>query len=374
MPGTADTFTTSNRLSKQPTGGNYNEWGVFLNDNMDLVDTAIDGNKIITLSSTSYTLSVANGATDEARFASLSFIGSPGGTATVTANAAMKLRDIENRTTGGFPIVFTNGTGSSVTILNNSFVRVQCDMSGNMRTVAGNQMGGRRVTGLAAGTATDDAVRLDQLSIVSGRTVTVGGTASQILVNYGGTSSTSYGWGDGLLQGLQTISVPAGAMESPSTNSASSTVLYMTTSSRPVRSMVFNGTAVSDAYATIEGMPKSWDRGSLYVGVIGFTTGTSSGQVVYELAAADMPPAVTIDQAFSTATSSIVSAVGGEYIASYSTGIYVPMPDSGTAADQASVSLRIRRNSTSASDTLTDNFFVTGLKVLYEVNRPNDDL
>jgi hypothetical protein len=346
MPGTSDTFTTSNRLSKQPTGGNYNEWGTFLNDNMDLIDTAVDGNKIITLSSTSYTLSTANGATDEARFRSLSFIGSPGGTATVTANNAMKMRDIENRTTGGYPIVFTNGTGSSVTILNNSFVRVQCDMAGNMRVASGNQMAGRRITGLGTATATDDAARFDQVSFRGYQTIMFDAQAITPI----GTLGT----------------IPGGTAQ----------VLTATVSQRMIPTILFSGTALEYATVTINKMPKSWDGGPVLISFSGLTTSTvtASGSNAIEMKVGLMSVASGqyADQAFTLAAGSCIGTSAGQATTIWTSTLTATV-SGGTASSEGSLGVLIYRNSTSAADTLDDNFSLTGMSLKYYVSAPNDN-
>ena len=192
MPGTSDTFTTSNRLDKQPTGGNYNLWGTYLNTNFDLIDALKDGNLQLTMSTTQHTLTTNSAATDEARMASITLIGSPGGTATITAPNVQKLTVVENLFTGGWPAVWTNGTGTNQTIANGAAVLIQCDANGNMRTVSGN--------------------------------------AAAVGSQY-------------LQKGLQTMYVPAAAIIPLATNGGTSTTMQCTTSSKMIATVAFASTA-----------------------------------------------------------------------------------------------------------------------------------
>ena len=62
------TYTSITRLEKQGDGENPNTWGLRLNQNaLDLVDQALGQYTIVSVSSAQRTLTVANGAADEAR-------------------------------------------------------------------------------------------------------------------------------------------------------------------------------------------------------------------------------------------------------------------------------------------------------------------
>lgn len=94
----ASTYTSSNRLEKQGSGDNSGTWGTRLNTNVfDLMDEMKDG--VFTKSlTTNYTLSTANGSTDEARHACLVF--TDGGLAsvpTITLPAVEKTYVVHNK-------------------------------------------------------------------------------------------------------------------------------------------------------------------------------------------------------------------------------------------------------------------------------------
>lgn len=381
MPGTADTFTSSNRLDKQPTGGNYNRWGQYLNDNFDLIDDLKDGNLILTMSTAQHTLTTNTGAADEARMASITVIGTPGGTATITAPDVEKLTWVENLVAGGYPIVWTNGTGTSCTIPNASVAQVQCDAAGNMKILGGSVFGSRRLQGIGLGTATDDAVRMDQFSVAAGRSVPTGGTANQTIVNLGtftgtvsgtATATTSYAWGDGLLQGLESIFIPAKAFTAISTNGGTATSLMCTTSSRMIDAIAFGSATSQYASFSIEKMPKSWDRKNVDAVVRGFTTGASgTGVVAMNYGLVDIVSAATVDRAFNYSGDLLGTEAG---TASYEveTGSATASVSGGTASSGAGLGVMVRRNTTSTSQSLSGNFFFTGILLRYNNSLPND--
>ncbi|HEY9473473.1 MAG TPA: hypothetical protein VIS06_06405 [Mycobacteriales bacterium] len=378
MPGTSDTFTSSNRLDKQPTGGNYNLWGEYLNTNFDLIDDMKDGNVIISLSTAQHTLSVNDAATDEARMASITVIGTPGGTATMTAPNVEKLTWVENIVTGGWPIVWTNGTGTSCTIPNGASCQVQCDFAGNMKILGGSVFGSRVLQKIGQGTATDDAVRMDQIGLAA-RGVPTFGSTGQVLRNQGtltatisgtATATTTYGWED---QGKSTIYIPASAFKVlSSTGFGTASSLMCTTSSQVVDAVVFGSASSQYANFSIRGMPKSWDGQTMTFKAHAFTTG-STGTGVFEMSVglAQVNPGATLDQAYnyvngmlgteaSTATFDLVTGTGTASVSG------------GTASQGATISVSVRRR-IGGSDTMSGNLFFTGLTAVYNNNLPNDN-
>lgn len=371
MPGTSDTFTSSNRLDKQPTGGNYNAWGAYLNTNFDLIDAAKDGNTIITLGTgtTQYTLSALNAATDEARMASLTFIGAPGGTATITAPNVPKLTWVENLVSGGYPLLWTNGTGTNAAVLNGAAAKVQCDYAGNMKILGGSEFGGRTLQKIGLGTATDDAVRMDQVSAVSGG-LPAGGTVGNILIATGtNTATTTASWAP---PGLQTIFIPAGAMTALTTNGATSTSIMCATSSRMVTALAFGTASAQYASYSIDAMPKSWDGKNIDIAFRGFTTGTSTNKFEMNFGMAQLYQGLTVDRAFNTSTNVCLGTEQGTASFALVTGSATGSVSGGTASNQAGLGFLISRNTTSTNQVMTGNFFLTGATLRYNTTYPND--
>ena len=81
----ASTYTTRIRLEKQADGENPNSWGLIMNQNViDLIDEAIAGYAVVSVSSVAVSLTNNDGATDEARNAALEIAGTLTADVTIT--------------------------------------------------------------------------------------------------------------------------------------------------------------------------------------------------------------------------------------------------------------------------------------------------
>ncbi len=108
-------YTTSLRLVQPATGEYSGTWGTQVNNGITaLVDTSVAGTATITMTAANYTLSTANGATDEARAAILSLGGTPGGSYNVIVPAVSKLYVVVNATGSAQTVKTAAGTGISV--------------------------------------------------------------------------------------------------------------------------------------------------------------------------------------------------------------------------------------------------------------------
>ena len=112
----ASTYTSRIRLEKQADGENPNAWGLILNQNViDMVDEAVAGMVTVTCSSAEIALSTANGATDTARNAAITLVGTLTANVTVTFPALEKTYFVKNGTSGDFSIFLKAGSGTAVT-------------------------------------------------------------------------------------------------------------------------------------------------------------------------------------------------------------------------------------------------------------------
>ncbi len=113
----ASSYTTNLRLTLPVQGELASSWGNTVNDGVtNLVDAAISGTASIALTGTTYTLTSANGATDEARQMFLTFTGTPGGAATVTCPTSSKLYYVTNNTNVAVTLKTSGGTGIAVPV------------------------------------------------------------------------------------------------------------------------------------------------------------------------------------------------------------------------------------------------------------------
>jgi len=124
----ASTYTTRLRLEKQGDGENPNSWGLRLNQNViDLVDQAVGGYAVVSVSSVEVTLTEANGAVDQSRNASLEFAGTLTADVTVLVPEVEKLYFIRDNTTGSFGVKLKTNTGSAISLEQSTNILVACD-------------------------------------------------------------------------------------------------------------------------------------------------------------------------------------------------------------------------------------------------------
>ena len=107
LPGVGDTATR-------------NAWGGLLNTNDGLLEAAITGTVSVSLTGqTAYTLTAANGATDQSRPMGIIFTGFPGsGTCVVTIPSVVRLAYVKNASSG--PVSLTTGAGASLALAANT--------------------------------------------------------------------------------------------------------------------------------------------------------------------------------------------------------------------------------------------------------------
>lgn len=124
----ASTYSDRLRFEKQGVGENANTWGSILNTNViELIDEAIGGYVVVSVSSAPVTLSSNNGATDQARQASLEFAGTLTADVTITIPQEEKTYFLRNSTTGSFAVTMKTAAGTAVTVPQSSNVFVACD-------------------------------------------------------------------------------------------------------------------------------------------------------------------------------------------------------------------------------------------------------
>lgn len=119
-------YSNSNRLEKQDVGSNNNTWGTVWNNQVDLIDSALDGLTSVNCDGSSdITLSTANGSSDTSRPRMLVLKGTPTSSIRVNAPAVSKWYLVRSKTAGSTPVrlgftggstVVTVATGDKMTI------------------------------------------------------------------------------------------------------------------------------------------------------------------------------------------------------------------------------------------------------------------
>jgi hypothetical protein len=132
-------YTTNLAIHKPATGEEAGTWGTTANKNYDVLDTAIDGNVTIPLSSSGYTLQTNQDAVSTGHNKVIVFTGAltGDGTVTISPNTLEKIYYILNHTTGGFALNITQGSGPVFKLLNGYAAIVYADGLGNTASVKG---------------------------------------------------------------------------------------------------------------------------------------------------------------------------------------------------------------------------------------------
>lgn len=124
----ASTYSTRLRLELMGSGDQSGTWGTTTNTNLGtLIEAAIAGRAAVSMTDADYTLTVANGTTDEARNMILNISGALTATRNVICPAVSKMYIVKNATTGGQSIIFKTSAGTGVTIGNGVTTIVFCD-------------------------------------------------------------------------------------------------------------------------------------------------------------------------------------------------------------------------------------------------------
>ena len=122
---------TSNLGIELPADGEQDGvWGDVVNDNMNILDRAINGSVVLSLSGTSSTLTTSDGILSNGQYKALILGGSPSGTHTITIspNDAQKIYFVYNLS--GQSAVFTQGSGTNVTVANGDTAIIYSDGGG----------------------------------------------------------------------------------------------------------------------------------------------------------------------------------------------------------------------------------------------------
>ena len=130
------TYTTNGGIEKIATGEQSGSWGTTTNLNFDIIDRITNGVGTITLSGTSSNLQTTDGTLSDGQYKALVLGGSPSGTHTITVlpNDAQKIYFVQNGTSES--VIFSQGSGSNITIPANTSDIIYCDGGGASAAVS----------------------------------------------------------------------------------------------------------------------------------------------------------------------------------------------------------------------------------------------
>tara|TARA_A100001037_G_scaffold263605_1_gene253934 strand:+ start:1297 stop:2196 length:900 start_codon:yes stop_codon:yes gene_type:complete len=178
----ASTYTSNLGIEKIGAGEQSGTWGNTTNNNLEIIDRAINGVGSITLSGTSHTLTTSNGTLSDGGFKVLVLGGSPSGTNTITIspNDQDKVYIVQNGTSQ--TATFTQGSGGNVSVPAGSKKIIFADGAGSGAAV------------------TDVTSALDVATLRLGGTA-VSSTATELNIVDGDTSAgtTAVAAGDGIV-------------------------------------------------------------------------------------------------------------------------------------------------------------------------------
>ena len=183
----ASTYTANSGIEKIGAGEQAGAWGTTTNNNLDILDRAINGVGAITLSGTTHTLTTSDGSLSDGGYKVIVLGGSPSGTNTVTIspNDQDKMYFVQNST--NHTVTFTQGSGANVSIVAGSKGMIYADGAGSGAAVvdltASIDVSALRLAGTAVTSTAAELNKLDgvnsttaELNIVDGDT-SVGTTA-----------------------------------------------------------------------------------------------------------------------------------------------------------------------------------------------------
>lgn len=129
------TFTNNLGITLPADGELDGVWGDTVNDNMDILDRAINGSVALSLSGTTSTLTTSDGTLSNGQYKALILGGTPSGTHTITIapNDAQKIYYVYNLS--GQSVIFTQGSGTTVTIANGDSGVIYSDGGGGAANV-----------------------------------------------------------------------------------------------------------------------------------------------------------------------------------------------------------------------------------------------
>lgn len=270
------TYTDNTGIELIATGDKAGTWGTTTNNNFDIIDSALNGVKSITLSGTTKTLSTTDGldsgSVSEGAFKLLLLIGSPSGlnTVTISPNNAEKVYFVYNNS--GQTARFIQGTGTTdgsknVDIPTGSAKIIYADGGGTSASVRDFTnllnigLGGTAITSTAAEINKLDGVTATTAELNVLASVTAGTVAASKAVVVDASKDTT---------GIRNLTI-TGTLNS-------GTPALLATAQEFTKTQNFNETTLTDA-STI-----AWDASSNQVAKVTITANRTLGAATNQVA------------------------------------------------------------------------------------------
>jgi len=260
----ASTYTANSGIEKIGAGEQAGAWGTTTNNNLDILDRAINGIGAITLSGTTHTLTTSDGTLSDGGYKVLVLGGSPSGTNTITIspNDQDKMYFVHNNS--GQTATFTQGSGANVSVPTGSKALIFADGAGSGAAVTdlldGLSFGGTKVTSTAT-----------ELNLMDGGTsagTTAVAAGDGIVTNDGGTmrqttaATFSTYFNQNLVEAKSPLTVSGTVTVTPSAATSVYQPLTVSSGSQTVRVAITNLVAgqyvIIDKTTTTNSMTIDW--------------------------------------------------------------------------------------------------------------------
>jgi hypothetical protein len=264
----ASTYTANSGIEKIGAGEQAGAWGTTTNNNLDILDRAVNGVGAITLSGTTHTLTTSDGTLSDGGYKVLVLGGSPSGTNTITIspNDQDKMYFVHNTTNQ--TATFTQGSGANVSIPAGAKGTIYADGAGSGAAVIdlndSLSIGGTKLTSTAT-----------ELNLMDGGTsagTTAVAAGDGIVTNDGGTmrqttaATFSTYFNQNLVEAKNALTVSGTVTVTPSGATSVYQPLTVSSGSQTVRVAVTNLVAgqyvIIDKTTTTNSMTIDWTNNS----------------------------------------------------------------------------------------------------------------
>lgn len=201
-------YTSILKLAQPANGELSGTWGTVVNDNVTaMVEEAIAGKATVAMADANQTLTTANGTTSQSRCMMVECTGAMTANRNVVCPTATKLYIVNNKTTGGFSVVFKTSAGSGITVPAGTTTIVYCDGTNvvtalptigdvtldGVQTLTNKTLG---ATTYSAGTANGVAYLDGSKTVTAGSNFTFDGT-NVVVGGYATIAGMTFGKGAG---------------------------------------------------------------------------------------------------------------------------------------------------------------------------------
>lgn len=208
----------------------------------------------------------------------------------------------------------------------------------------------------------------------SSATMTLVGFGSSAIVHSDGSNwlvFSDHANPKAITHGRQTISIPAGAMYTPSTAGAAAATTELVASApiNALRTLAFDPNNEEAAFFMIP-LPKSWD-GSIFNAEFLWTATTGAGDVVWGIELRVFSESDALEQAFGTQVLVVdtLTTAGDMHISGETSGGLTP---AGTPAADSVLFGRITREAANVLDTLTADALLLGIRLFIGIDASTD--